>query len=158
MSHKKNRSLKFVEGVGYTVLSVGSGVATIVLASITVSLATTIIGIPLAVVTGVGTGVCAVATCAFAVEAGDKFIDAFAHHHHHHEHYPIEIKPISSHFVHAHAQKNTSSVAFNNQSDIHGSTKPFFAPVSPKGERKRATMEHTTSVINNEEPIMRVGA
>src|SRR3989338_8351335 len=119
MSHKKNRSLKFVEGLGYVALSVCSAVATVVLASVTVALATTIIGIPLAVVTGAATGVCAVGTFAFAAEAGDKFVHAFESHHHH-EHYLTEIKSVSSHFDQTQKdQKNPSSTTLNNQSDIH---------------------------------------
>jgi hypothetical protein len=152
MSHKKHHGLKFVQGLGYVALSVGSAVATVVLATVTVALASTIIGIPLAIVTAVGTGACAVGTVAFAAEAGDKFGHAFGSDHHH-EHHLTEVTSVSSHFDQTQKdQINQSSTALNNQNDINGSSKPFFAPVSPKHKRasNAPEMESVTSVINDD--------
>lgn len=130
MSHHKNRGLKFLQGLGYVGLSILSGVATIFLASLTIGLASTIIGIPLAVLTAMGTGACAVGTVYFAVEAGDKFVCAFEHDDHVHHHDKITIYPLSAYFDKK--QIKEIKAHLKSETDLKGSSKAFFVPASEK--------------------------
>ncbi len=159
MSHKKNRSLKFVEGLGFIALSVCSAVATVVLASVTVCLAMTIVAIPLAAMTAIGAGACVVATFVFVDRAGHKFTHAFEGDEYERRYYHTEIKPVSSHFAqHQKEQNNLSSTALNNQQDMNGSTKALFASASPKKASLVPKMDSISSTINDDEPVAKVSA
>lgn len=162
MSHKKNRSLKCLEGLGYVTLSVCSALATVVLGAATVALAMSIVGIPLAVVTVLGTGACAAGTFVFAERAGHKFGHAFGsahhHHHHHHEHYVTDITSVPSHFDQGQKdQKHQSNTVLNNQNNISGSTKPFFSQVSPisKGLSNAPEVDNASSAVFVEPSLAR---
>lgn len=161
MSHKKNRSLKCVEGLGYVTLSVCSAVATVVLGAVTVALAISVVGIPLAVVTVLGTGACAAGTFVFAERAGHKFSHAFGGGHHHHEHYVTDITSVSAHFDQGQKdQKHQCNTVLNNQNDISGSTKPFFAPLSPIMKRLSiaSEMDTASSAVPDEPSLARASA
>lgn len=78
------RTLRFTQGLGWGVLTLGAGTATVFLATATVGLAMTGIGVPLAIVTGAGTIGCAALTVLCTERTGHSFYKAFAHNHHHH--------------------------------------------------------------------------
>lgn len=140
MSHK-NRGLKFLQGLGYGVLSFTSGVATAFFATATVVLAASIVGIPLAILTAVTAVTCATGVVYFAYKAGDKFACAFTDEHHDHKHgHHIKIYPVAAHFEKNQTAENNASL--HNEADLKGSSKPLFIRTSDK---------HARTAINSEE-------
>lgn len=153
MSHKKNRSLKFLQGLGYVVLTGVAAVGTVFLATVTVGLAMTGIGIPLAFVTGAATVGCAAGTGYFAFEAGHKFVHAFESDDYDHHHYVtnVEIKPVSAYFDKK--QINEIETQLKNQADITGSSKPLFVPTSTAIASNAPVLETVASVKEEDETV-----
>ena len=157
MSHKKNRSLKFVQGLGYGVLTGVSAVGTVVLATATVGLAMTVIGIPLAILTAAGTAGCAAGTVYFGYKTGHKFVHAFESDDYDHEHYVtnVEIKHVSEHFTESQNQVNEPQL--KNQEDIIGTSKPFFAPTSKQSASNALVMDTVSSTILEDGAVAKAG-
>ncbi|KTD54712.1 hypothetical protein [Legionella quateirensis] len=159
MSHKKNRSLKFAQGLGYAVLTGVSAVGTVVLATATVGLAMSVVGIPLAILTAAGTAGCVAGTVYFGYKTGHKFGRAFESddYDHDQEHYvtQVEIKHVSEHFTESQNQVKESQL--KNQEDITGTSKPLFAPASKQSASNAPVMDTVSSIILEDETVAKAG-
>lgn len=71
------RTLKFSQGLGYGTLTTGAGLLTLTMATVTMGLAMTGVGLPLAFLTGAGTVGCGALTVLSGKRTGHKFGRAF---------------------------------------------------------------------------------
>lgn len=156
MSHKKNRSLKFVQGLGYGVLTGVSAVGVVVFATATVGFSVTIIGVPVAILCLAATGGCVAGTVYFGYKTGDKFVHAFESEDLQPNYVTnADIKHVSEHFSQDQIQENRPQLM--NQADITGSSKPFFAPASRQSASNAPVMDTVTSSVFEDDAMAKAG-
>lgn len=150
---KAKRTLKFTQGLGYGTFMCAAGVGTLVLATATMALAMTGIGVPVAFLTGAGTVGCGAGTVLAGKKMAHKFDRAFG------EEVPRR-ESVNRYTINTDQAvpvvdpNRIQGLGSDTQQDPTrvGSSKPMFSPQAANSSQSTNTNQNnypTMSIVNN---------